>query len=172
MDSFEFNKILASVLVSLIVIMGGSFLAEYLISPIPLEKPAIHIDVAASASTDSPTAPKELAPITPLLASANAANGQAIMQKRCTQCHTFDQGGANKIGPNIWGIFGAKITHLANYAYSKGLQALSGEKWDAESLNKFIHNPREFVKGTKMSFPGLANDQERADLIAHIKTLK
>lgn len=171
MNSFEFNKVLASVLVSLIVVMLGTFLSEYLVSPGKLEKPAIHIEVVEKASGEEQVK-KELAPITPLLSAANVAHGQEIAQKRCAQCHTFDKNGAHRIGPNLWAVVGLKIAHFADYAYSKALQSLSGQKWDAENLNKFLYNPKEFAKGTKMSFPGLASDQDRADLIAYMKTVK
>lgn len=171
MNSFEFNKIAASILVALLVAMAGSLLSDVLIGHHKIEKNVLEINVGTTTS-NSENEKKELQPITPLLASANIENGKAVA-KKCVQCHSFDQGGATMTGPNLWGIVGNKFAHVAGFAYSKGLQNMQGKgKWDAEELNKFIHKPRDYVPGTKMSFVGIKDDKERADLIAYLATLK
>lgn len=171
MDSFEYNKITASVLVALLVGMVGSLLSEHLVHPEKVEKPAFVIEgVEETPKPGGKTAEEEaLKPITPLLASASVERGQAIA-KKCTQCHTFDKGGANRTGPNLWGIIGAKVAHAADFAYSSGFKEKGGT-WDYEKLNILLHKPRAFVAATKMSFVGLKNDQERADVIAYLNTL-
>ena len=171
MDSFEFNKITASVLVALLIGMTGSLLSEYLVHPQKLEKPAFVVEGVEDTLKPGGKSQEEdtLKPITPLLASASVERGQAIA-KKCTQCHTFEKGGSNRTGPNLWGIIGAKVAHLADFAYSSGFKEKGGT-WDYENLNILLHKPRAFVSATKMSFVGLKNDQERADIIAYLNTL-
>jgi cytochrome c len=170
MDSFEFNKITASVLVALLIGMIGSLLSEHLVHPSKLEKPVLVIEgVEASATPGQKPEEETLKPITPLLASASVERGKAIA-KKCTQCHTFEKGAPNRTGPNLWGIIGAKIAHAADFAYSSGFKDKGGT-WNDEELNIFLHKPRSFVQSTKMSFVGLKDAQERADVIAFLHTL-
>jgi len=170
MDSFEFNKVTASVLVALLIGMIGSLLSEHLVHPKKLEKPVlviegVEVDVKPGANPEEET----LKPITPLLASASVERGKAIA-KKCTQCHTFEKGAPNRTGPNLWGIIGAKVAHAADFAYSSGFKDKGGN-WDDEKLNILLHKPRSFVQATKMSFVGLKDAQERADVIAFLHTL-
>lgn len=115
-------------------------------------------------------APKEFQPIGPLLATANVEKGK-IVAKKCAQCHTFEQGGATKTGPNLWNIFGNKTAHVPDFPYSQGLKDKNGT-WGDEELNHFLYKPRDFVSRTKMTFAGIKDDRERADLIVYLKSLK
>ena len=170
MDSFEFNKIAAGILISLLIAMSGSLLSEQLVHRQQLAKNAIDIAVVVSGDAGGAAASKELQPIAPLLAKASIEKGKEVA-KKCTQCHTFEQGGAAKTGPNLWNIAGGKIAHVADYPYSQGFKDHKGT-WTDEDLNKYLHKPRDFIPGTKMSFAGIKDDQERADLIAYLKSLK
>lgn len=170
MDSFEFNKIAGGILLSLLIIMSGSLLSEHLLHRQRLEKNVIEINVESSGAGESPETAKSLTAIGPLLASANIEKGK-IVAKKCLQCHTFEQGGATKTGPNLWNIAGNKIGHASNYPYSQGFKDKKGT-WGDEELNHYLFKPREFVPGTKMSFAGVKDDKERADLIAYLKSLK
>lgn len=170
MDSFEFNKITASILVALLIGMIGSLLSDYLVHPVKLPKAVLVIEGSEAPPKAGEKSEEEaLKPITPLLASANVERGKEIA-KKCTQCHTFDKGGANRTGPNLWGIIGAKIAHAADFAYSAGFKEKGGT-WNDEELNILLHKPRSFVQSTKMSFVGLKDAQERADVIAYLHTL-
>ena len=169
MNSFEFNKISASILIALLVGMLGSLLSNFLFPPHSLEKNIIEISTTSSEA--GPAEAKALQPITPLLASADVEKGKAVA-KKCLQCHTFEKGGNNLTGPNLWGIIGNQFAHAAGFAYSQGLKDKHGKgTWDVEELNKFLHKPREYIPGTKMSFVGLADDQDRANLLAYLNTL-
>ena len=171
MDSFEFNKITASFLVALLVAMMGSLLSDHLVHPIKLEKPVFVVEGGEDTPKPGakPAQDEPLKPIGPLLASASVEKGKEIA-KKCTQCHTFEKGGANRTGPNLWGIIGAKVAHVADFAYSAGFKDKGGN-WDYEMLNVLLQKPRAFVQTTKMSFVGLKNDQERADVIAYLNSL-
>ena len=170
MGGLELNKILAAVLVALILSKAADLLSRALISPKPLTQQAYQ--VAGMPSSTSPSAKGEvpsLEPIEPLLAGADVERGKGVA-KKCVQCHTFDQGGPNRVGPNLWGIVGAKHAHVEGFAYSSALKSKEGI-WDYGALNAFLHKPRAYVSGTKMAFAGLEKAKDRADLIAYLRTL-
>ncbi len=99
--------------------------------------------------------------------SADLSNGEAKFAL-CRSCHTIDQGGTDMIGPNLWGIFGRKAGTKAGFAYSDGLSK-AGWRWDADELDKWITNPKTLVPDTKMTFVGLADPNDRRDVIAFLK---
>lgn len=108
-------------------------------------------------------------PIETLLASADAAKGEATF-KKCMACHTIAPGGANGIGPNLNAIMGKPVgKHAAGFAYSADL-AGHGGNWDWATMNAWLTNPKKFAAGTKMSFAGLSDGQERANLLVYLNS--
>ena len=171
MSSLELNKIAGAILVGGMVALVSGILADRLVEPEPLETGAV---VVAGTEPEGETAPpaKEEAgvePVSPLLAAADVAAGAKI-SGRCTACHTFDQGGANKVGPNLWNIVGAPKGHIEGFSYSNAIAEMEGN-WTYEDLNAFLASPREYAPGTKMTFAGLKSVQDRANLIAWLRTL-
>ena len=133
------------------------------------EKPAIAVnDAAPETASAAPAA--ELPPIGPKLKDANVDKGKALYAQQCFTCHTIDKGGVNKVGPNQWNIVGRKKASHEGFTYSSALQAKGGE-WTYEDLNHMIFKPQAFVRGTKMAFVGLPKEQERADVIAYMRTM-
>jgi cytochrome c len=170
MNSFEFNKILGAILCALIVSMLGNLIGHGLLHRDHLDKNIIDIE-STSPDAGATTEKKELPPITPLLAKASVEKGAALAKKVCAQCHVFAKGAPPiPTGPDLWGVVG-RARGSTGFAYSKAMKDLGGE-WDAESINKFVHKPKDFLNGTKMSFPGLKKDEDRADLIAYLQTLR
>jgi cytochrome c len=87
--------------------------------------------------------------------------------KKCASCHSITSGGANGIGPNLYGVLGKKHGHMAGFAYSAGMLAKAGN-WDFEGMDAWLKSPKKYVEGTKMSFAGLSKSEDRADVIAYI----
>lgn len=174
MDTFELNKIIMSVLLALMILKAGDIIADKLVHPVYLKKNVFIVEGAAQKEAPGGEKKEEkLEPIEPLLASANVENGQKIA-KQCLQCHSFEKGGPNKTGPDLWNITKRGLAKAPNYAYSSAMQKKAGEvkTWAPEDLNAFLHQPRSYVPGTKMSFAGLKKPQDRADVIAFLETLK
>ena len=173
MPAFEWNKIIASVLTAMIIAMVSGILASELVRPKPLEKP-VFLPAGTEQTAAAPaeqTAAAKLEPIEPLLAKADPKRGEQLT-KICNTCHTFNKGGANKVGPNLWDVTEEGIAAVPNYQFSAALQADKGQKWDPEKLNQWLYNPQSFAKGTKMTFVGFPKAQDRADVIGYLDTLK
>jgi cytochrome c len=107
-------------------------------------------------------------PIATLLATGDVAKGEAVF-KKCMACHTIAQGGANGIGPNLWAALGKSHGHVAGFAYSDALKGVAGN-WDWEGMDKWLSNPKKYAPGTKMTFAGLGNPEERANLLLYINS--
>ncbi len=169
MGGLEWNKIFAAILVAGILALGSSILAEMVVEPTELKQNAYAIEVSeGSVSAQTQTEAEKIEPVSPLLAKADVAHGEQL-SKVCSSCHSFEKGGPNKVGPNLWGVVGGPHDHKDDYAYSDALKAFPG-KWDYESLNQFLKKPTQYVPGTKMGFAGYKKVQDRADVIAWLRT--
>lgn len=111
-------------------------------------------------------------PIATLLASADAGAGEAVF-KKCQACHSGEKGGPNKVGPGLWNIVNHPVAAHEGFSYSAGMKTFAegGKVWDFEHLNHFLLAPKKYVAGTAMGFAGLKKDDERANLIAYLRTL-
>ncbi|BBK34586.1 cytochrome c [Stella humosa] len=167
--SLESNKIAAAVLMAGVIAMTSGFIAGILVHPHALKESVYKVEGVESAAAAAPAAPAVLAPVAPLLASADVAAGEA-QSKKCVACHTFNQGGPNRVGPNLWDIVGAKHAHAQGFAYSDAIKSKPGD-WTYEDLNAFLASPRAYAPGTKMAFAGLPKAEDRAALIAYLRTL-
>ena len=172
MSSYDWNKVIASVLTALIVAMVAGILAGKLVAPKELEKPVFMVAGGPAASEASSEAkPAGPPPIGPLLAKADPKKGEEDT-KPCQVCHDFAKGGPNKVGPDLYGVVGEPVAEGHGFEFSSALQKFKGQKWDPELLNKWLFNPQDFAPGTKMTFAGIEKDQQRADVIAYLQTLK
>lgn len=104
-------------------------------------------------------------------AAGDTAKGALFVKSRCGQCHTFERGGPNKIGPNLFGVFGRRAAAAAGYTYSGAMQK-SGIVWTADKLTVYLKNPRAIVPGTKMTYAGIVRDEDNANTVAYLATLK
>jgi cytochrome c len=142
-------------------------------SPIPLPSAADVKAASATAATGAAAAPAPGgAPAAPgidtLFAAADPAKGQAVVQQQCAACHSFNKGGAAGVGPNLYGIVGAKMFSQAGFAYSDAAKAKAGPVWTPDEMSDWLVDPQHFVSGTAMGYPGMKNPQTRADTIAYL----
>lgn len=172
MDTFELNKIAGAILFSMLVIFGVRELSNILIhenrpEQVAFPVPAIETEAVATEETEEA---EEAGPsLATLLASADPASGEKVA-KKCAACHTFTEGGANRVGPNLYGILQDSKARSADFGYSPALSDMGGE-WTYDDLNAFLAKPKEYLPGTKMAFPGLKKASDRADLIAYLRSL-
>jgi cytochrome c len=165
MNSFEVNKILGAVLGTCLFLLSLNIAADALFTPHKAAKPGYNIAVVEQpAEQAGPATPDE--PIETLLASSNVQRGEASA-KKCVACHTFQKGGANTVGPNLWGIVGRNKAAIAGYNYSGAMKGKGGA-WTFADLDAYLKNPRGMVPGTAMNFPGIPRGGERADLLAYL----
>ncbi len=168
--SMEFNKILAALLCAGIIAMLGSFVAHKLYHPHHLEKDAFEI-VAAEGGGGGPAATEQTEPEPIDVAGADIAKGEKLA-KVCASCHSFESGGPNKVGPNLFAVVGGVHAHKDDFAYSDAMKAEHGKKWDYDALNKFLWSPKKAIPGTKMTFLGIKKPEDRAAVIKWLETQK
>jgi cytochrome c len=167
--SLEANKAFAAVLTAGIAFMVAGFIGQQIVHPHRLDKTAITIEgVGAGTAAPAAEAPA-LAEVAPLLAAANVDNGRQIAGRLCSACHTFDEGAANKVGPNLYGVVGGPHAHRSDFNYSPAMAAEKEKPWGYEELNHFLAGPARYIRGTRMAFAGISNVQQRADVIAYLR---
>lgn len=170
MSGLELNKIAAGVLVAGLLAMVAGKVADGLYHPVhEVEKRGFAVEVPEDLGTGVAAVEEKPENILPLLANADLAAGEAIT-KKCLSCHTFEQGGANKVGPNLYDIVGNTLAHNSAFAYSDAM-ASHGGNWDYNALSSFLKKPKDFLPGTKMAFAGISKEEDRANLIAYLRTL-
>jgi cytochrome c len=169
MNSFELNKILGAILGTCLITLALNIGAGAIFAPEKPAKPGYNIAVQEHGGGEA-AAPKEAEePVEAVLATASVEKGQATA-KQCQACHTFEKGGPNRVGPNLWGIVGRPRASEPGFNYSAAIKAKGGT-WTFGELYAFLANPRGYIPGTNMTFAGLSRGQQRADVIDFLHTL-
>ena len=172
MNFFELNKMFGALLLAAIVAMVTGMVTSFIFSADMPEKPGFIIEVA-DASGEAPAAEEEEEEVdfASLLAEADVDKGAKVF-KKCAACHTTEEGGKNKVGPNLFGIVGRQPASVDGFKYSDAMQGFAeGNSWDTDTLNAFLTKPKDAVSGTSMSFAGLKKDKDRANLIGYLQGL-
>jgi cytochrome c len=171
MNSFELNKILGAILGTCLILLALNIAAGAVFAPQKPAKPGFDIAVKESGGEQGAAAAKEPEqPIETLLAKASVEKGQSAA-KQCQACHTFEKGGPNRVGPNLWNIVGSQRGEArGGFNFSAAMKGKGGT-WTFDELNKFLANPRSYIPGTAMTFAGLSKPDQRADVIDYLHTL-
>ena len=170
MSSLEMNKVAAAVLTAGVVAMGSGFIGDILTHGPELTEHAFMVESEEGAGADVAAAAPAVESVLPLLAAADPAAGEKVA-KKCSSCHTFEAGGANRIGPNLWDTVNRPIGSVAGFGYSAGLAGRAETAWTYEELDLFLANPKGYAPDTKMNFAGLKKVKDRAALIAYMRSL-
>ena len=164
------NKIIVSILLVLILIFGINKIADTIYYVNKPEKSAYQVAsiTTAAGNTNSETSSQNESTqdIMALFASVSSTDGEKIF-KKCAACHSISKGGKNKIGPALWGVLGRPAGSVTDYKYSKAMAAY-GKNWSFEEMNGFLIKPKDWIKGTKMNFPGLRSAKDRAAVILYM----
>jgi cytochrome c len=170
MDSFELNKIAGAVLAALLVVFSLRTFTDIAFKPHKLEKPAYLVATkegpAASAAAATPA---KKVTIAELLKAGNVEAGKDAF-KKCAACHTPEKGGANRVGPNLYGVLGREIGKSAGFAFSDAMKSKGGA-WNFENLRDYIYDPKAAIPGNKMVFAGIKDDPELGSLLQYLRTL-
>ena len=162
------NKILVSIVFAVILVLGINKVTDIIFhNPAP-QTSAYQVNVATVASNETQTSSEssQTEDIMALFASTSAANGEKIF-KKCLSCHSIAKEGKNKIGPKLFGVLGRQAGSISDYKYSKAM-ASHGKIWSLDEMNSFLIKPKDWIKGTKMSFAGLKKEKDRAAVILYM----
>ena len=165
MDSFEINKIIAAILVTVLLVFGIGKISEIIFHT---EKPDVQgykVEIKVDTSVDAAKTENQI-DISALLVQGDTDHGKSIF-KKCVACHSIAQDGGNKIGPKLYNVVGRTVGSLSDYKYSKAL-ASYGKEWTFEELNGFLIKPSKWIKGTKMAFAGLKKEKDRASVLLYL----
>jgi len=170
MDSFEINKIIASILLVALLIIGISKISNIIFKVDKLDSSAYKVELpddgAKQISEESTMKADDKVDISALMALGDIAHGEKVF-KKCSACHSIEAGGGNKIGPALYNVVGRKIAAVEDYKYSKALVEYK-KNWSFEELNGFLIKPQKWIKGTKMAYAGLRKEKDRASVILYL----
>ena len=169
METTNSNKLALALLGTLLLTTALGVFTNALFAPHRAPKPGYELPGAQEAAAPAPTNAPPEEPLPALLAKADPTKG-AGDTKPCQACHSFDKGGAAKVGPPLWGVVGRPAASVAGFAYSDALKGVGGD-WTYDKIFTFIKSPKAFAAGTKMTYPGEPDPLKRADILAYLRTL-
>ena len=170
MSSFELNKWVGAFLAIGVLVMVLNIMADAVFTTHQKEKiPAFLVERALEVDSTAPVTMSKAESLPALLLTADQDAGKKTA-KKCVSCHTFEENGKNKIGPNLWNILGRAKANQPDFPYSSGLAGIGGT-WNYDALDDFLTSPKKYAPGTKMAFPGIKKPAVRANIIIYLRTL-
>jgi|TARA_B100000214_G_scaffold196286_1_gene142071 cytochrome c len=166
MDSFEINKIIGAVLITVLIVFGIGKVSDVIFA---VKKPDIagyKVEVLDENNDLKTTDTESTIDISALLAMGSVEHGEKVF-KKCKACHSIKEGGGNKIGPKLWSVMFRPVGSIADYKYSKALSEYKKE-WTWEEMNGFLIKPAAWIKGNKMGFAGLKSEKDRASVLLYL----
>ena len=164
MNSFEINKIITAILVTILVVFGIGKISDLIFDKDDKNIVAYKVEAPEGLATQAST--ETSVDISALLALGDVAHGEKVF-KKCKACHSIKQGGGNKIGPKLWNVMFRPVGAITEYKYSKALSSY-GKEWSWEEMNGFLVKPSSWIKGNKMGFAGLNSEKDRASVILYL----
>ncbi len=164
MNSFEINKIITAVLVTVLVVFGIGKISNIIFDKDETNVVAYKVEATEGSSVQASS--ESTLDISALLAMGDVSHGEKVF-KKCKACHSINQGGGNKIGPKLWNVMFRPVGAVTDYKYSKSLSTYKKE-WSWEEMNGFLIKPSTWIKGNKMGFAGLKSEKDRASVILYL----
>ena len=164
MNSFEINKIITAILVTILVVFGIGKISDVIFDKDDKNIVAYKVEAPEGLATQAST--ETSVDISALLALGDVAHGEKVF-KKCKACHSIKQGGGNKIGPKLWNVMFRPVGAITEYKYSKALSSY-GKEWNWEEMNGFLIKPSSWIKGNKMGFAGLKDEKDRASVMLYL----
>ena len=165
MNSFEINKIITAILVTILVVFGIGKISDIIFDKDDKNIVAYKVE-APEGTPGEANAAETNVDLNALFAMGDVAHGEKVF-KKCKACHSIKAGGGNKIGPKLWNVMFRPVGSIADYKYSKALASYE-KKWNWEEMNGFLTKPSKWIKGNKMGFAGLKDERDRASVILYL----
>jgi cytochrome c len=166
MDSFEINKIIAAILITLLIVLGIGKISDFMFK---IDKPSVvayKVEATDQNGQIEQASSDSNVDISALLALGSVDHGQKVF-KKCKACHSIKQSGGNNIGPKLWNVMFRPVGAISDYKYSKALSEYKKE-WNWEEMNGFLIKPSKWIKGNKMGFAGLKDEKDRASVMLYL----
>ena len=164
MNSFEINKIITAILVTVLVVFGIGKISDIIFDKDKTDIVAYKVEAPEGEALQASAESSE--DIASLLAMGDIAHGEKVY-KKCKACHSIKQGGGNKIGPALWNVIFRPVGSITDYKYSKALSSY-GKEWTWEEMNGFLIKPSKWIPNNKMGFAGLKSEKDRASVILYL----
>ena len=164
MNSFEIQKIISAILITVLVVFGIGKISDFIFDKDEDSVVAYKVDPPESDIVKNEA--EASLDLKAMFALADLAHGEKVF-KKCAACHLINKGGENKIGPALYGVIGRKVASKENYKYSKAMASYD-KNWTFEEMNGYLKKPQSYIKGTKMAFAGLRKEKDRASVILYL----
>ena len=166
MDSFEINKIIAAILVTVMLVLGIGKISDIIFDVKQPDIQGYKVEVKVGSTTATQAKAEGQVDMSALLSMGTVEDGKKVF-KKCAACHSINAGGGNKIGPKLWDVMFRPVGSITDYKYSKALSSY-GKEWTWEEMNGFLIKPAKWIKGNKMGFAGLKKEEDRASVMLYL----